>query len=106
MIDILLDVGLYHYLTLSLILILFGLLGILVSRNMIKVLMSIFILLIGVIIDFVAFGFYCGNSYEYVNIVVFFVFFVIALQIILALIFLGKIFKTDEYLDIEKTEDK
>lgn len=54
-------IGLYHYLCLGLFLFLSGLAGSIVSKNVIKVLISIEIMLTGVNINFVAFAAFCDN---------------------------------------------
>lgn len=67
MIDLFFTIGLFHYLILSLILFMTGLLGVLISRNMLRTVMSLFIMSIAVVINFVAFGCYCDNSLENAN---------------------------------------
>ena len=52
------EVGLYHYITLSTILFSIGLYGVLASRNAIRVLMSVELMLNAVNINFVAFNNY------------------------------------------------
>ena len=54
-------ITMYHYLTLGLILFVFGLAGSILSRNVIKVLISIEFILTGVNINFVTFGRFCDN---------------------------------------------
>lgn len=56
-----LDIGLYHYLFLALILFLIGFWGAIVSKNMIKVLISIEFMLTSVNINFIAFASYFDN---------------------------------------------
>lgn len=60
-IKLILDIGLYHYLFLALILFLIGFWGAIVSKNMIKVLISIEFMLTSVNINFIAFASYFDN---------------------------------------------
>lgn len=61
MINLILDIGLYHYLFLALILFLIGFWGAIISKNMIKVLISIEFMLTAVNINFVAFASFFDN---------------------------------------------
>lgn len=58
LIKLVLDIGLYHYLFLALILFLIGFWGVIISKNMIKVLISIEFMLTSVNINFIAFASY------------------------------------------------
>ena len=80
MIDLFFTIGLFHYLILSLILFMTGLLGVLISRNMLRTVMSLFIMSIAVVINFVAFGCYCDNSLENANSISMFVLIVAVVQ--------------------------
>lgn len=60
-IKLVLDIGLYHYLFLALILFLIGFWGAIISKNMIKVLISIEFMLTSVNINFIAFACYFDN---------------------------------------------
>lgn len=106
MINQILHVGLLHYLVLSLVLFLIGLLGVLISRNLLRVIMSLFIMTISVVINFLSFGYYCDNSFESANMIGIFVLMIGVLQAIIALVILYKIYQTNEYLDSEKVKDK
>lgn len=55
------DIGLYHYLFLALILFLLGLWGAIISKNMLKVLISIEYMLTAVNINFIAFASFFDN---------------------------------------------
>ena len=55
------SITLYHYLFVGLMIFFIGLLGSMISRNVIKVLISIEFMLTGVNINFVAFASYCDN---------------------------------------------
>lgn len=60
-VKLILDIGLYHYLFLALILFLIGFWGAIVSKNMIKVLISVEFMLTSVNINFIAFASYFDN---------------------------------------------
>lgn len=106
MIDTLLNIGLMHYLVLSLLMFMTGLLGVLISRNMLRTVMSLFIMTISVVINFITFGCYCDNSYDNANMMSIFILIIAVVQTIIALVILYKIYQANEYLDAEKTKDK
>lgn len=106
MIDVLLNIGLIHYLVLSLILFMTGLLGVLISRNMLRTVMSLFIMSVSSVINFTAFGFYCDSTLEKANMINIFVLIIAVVQTIIALVILYKIYQANEYLDAEKIKDK
>ena len=55
------DIGLYHYLFLALILFLIGLFGVIIAKNMIKVLVCIEFMMTAVNINFIAFASFFDN---------------------------------------------
>ncbi len=55
------EITMYHYLFVGLLLFLIGLIGSVVVKNVIKILISIEIMLLGVNINFVTFATYCNN---------------------------------------------
>ena len=55
------EITMYHYLFVGLILFLIGLLGSILVKNVIKVLISIEIMLLGVNINFITFATFCDN---------------------------------------------
>lgn len=59
--NLIFDVGLYHYLFLALILFLIGLFGAIVSKNILKVLISVEFMLTAVNINFMAFASFFDN---------------------------------------------
>jgi NADH:ubiquinone oxidoreductase subunit K len=61
MIELIFDIGLYHYLFLALILFIIGFFGAIISKNILKVLMSIEFMLTAVNINFIAFASYFDN---------------------------------------------
>ena len=100
------NIGLLHYLVLSFLLFIIGLLGVLISRNMLRVLMSVLIMTISVVINFLTFGFYCDRSLENANIISVLVLIIAVIQIFIGLVILYKINSSNEFLDSEKTKDK
>ena len=60
-IKLIFDIGLYHYLFLALILFLIGLFGVIVAKNMIKVLVCIEFMMTAVNINFIAFASFFDN---------------------------------------------
>jgi len=61
MIDLIFNIGLYHYLILALILFLIGFFGAIISKNVLKVLISIEFMLTAVNINFIAFASFFDN---------------------------------------------
>lgn len=59
--ELIFDIGLYHYLLLALILFLMGFFGAVVSKNVLKVLISIEFMLTAVNINFIAFASFFDN---------------------------------------------
>lgn len=106
MFDGLLYIGLFHYLGLSLILFLLGLLGVIISRNLLRIIMSLFVLSIAIALNFAAFGYYCDNTLETSNIMSVFVLLITMFQAIIAIVIMYKIYESNEYLDSEKIKDK
>ena len=51
----------YHYLAVGLIIFLIGLFGTIITKNVIKVLISVEIMLTGININFITFGTFCGS---------------------------------------------
>lgn len=103
---VLLNIGLIHYLLLALMLFLIGLIGVLISRNMLRTVMSLFIMTIAIVLNFLTFGHYCDNTMENANMICIFVLTISVVQTIIALVILYKIYQANEYLDAEKIKDK
>lgn len=61
MINLIFDIGLYHYLFLALILFVIGFFGAIISKNMLKVLISVEFMLTAVNINFIAFASFFDN---------------------------------------------
>ena len=104
--EVFFNIGLLHYLVLSFLLFLTGLLGVLISRNMLRVLMSVLIMTVSVVINFLTFGFYCDRSLENSNIISVFVLVIAVIQMFIGLVILYKINQSNEFLDAEKIKDK
>lgn len=104
--EVFFNIGLLHYLVLSFLLFLIGLLGVLISRNMLRVLMSVLIMTVSVVINFLTFGFYCDRSLENANIISVFVLVIAVIQMFIGLVILYKINQSNEFLDAEKIKDK
>lgn len=60
-VDLIFNIGLYHYLILALVLFFIGILGAIIAKNMLKVLISIEFMLTAVNINFVAFASFFDN---------------------------------------------
>jgi len=60
-INLIFDIGLYHYLFLALVLFLIGFFGAIVSKNILKVLISVEFMLTAVNINFIAFASFFDN---------------------------------------------
>lgn len=56
------EITMYHYLFIGLILFLIGVIGSVLVKNVIKLLISIEIMLTGININFITFAAYCGND--------------------------------------------
>ena len=106
MIEAILNIGLVHYLILVMLLFLTGLLGVLISRNILRTIMSLFSMTISIVISFLTFGFYCDNSLDNANITSIFILTIAVVQAIIALVILYKIYQSNEYFDVEKIKDK
>lgn len=61
MINLIFDIGLYHYLFLALVLFLIGLFGAIIVKNMLKVLICVEFMLTAVNINFIAFASFFDN---------------------------------------------
>jgi NADH-quinone oxidoreductase subunit K len=98
------NVGLSHYLVLSAILFTFGLLGVLLRRNVIVILMSIELMLNAVNISFVAFSRYSPNGNMDGQAMVFFVMTIAAAEAAVGLALATTIFKKFREVNIRYFE--
>lgn len=104
--DAIFNIGLIHYLVLSFLLFLIGLLGVLISRNMLRVLMSVFLMTVSVVLNFLTFGFYCDSSLANANIISVFLLIIAIVQTAIGLVILYKINQSNEFLDSEKIRSR
>ena len=93
------SIGLFHYLILAVILFITGMIGACVSRNMIRIVMSLFIVSVSVIINFLSFGAYGSGLNSGANVMT-----ILQISDVLALFL--KVYHSNEYLDVEKIKDK
>ena len=100
------SIGLFHYLILAVILFITGMIGACVSRNMIRIVMSLFLVSVSVIINFLSFGAYGSGLNSGANVMSVFVLVVTILQISAVLALFLKVYHSNEYLDVEKIKDK
>ena len=102
MIEILANIGLYHYLILALIIFCIGILGLLSSQNIIKTLLCYELILSSVSINFIAFNVFIDRYYSSGYIFQLFILIVSIVQIILALILLMQANKDKEHTNTEE----
>ncbi len=106
MIDIFFNIGLLHYLILAMLMFLLGIVGIIISRNLLRIIMSMLLVTISIILHFIAFGSFCDDSLMNANLVSVFVILISCIQASIALAIFYKIYQSNEYLDVEKIKDK
>lgn len=106
MIEIFFNIGLIHYLVVSFVIFLIGILGILLSRNLLRIVMSMCVISISIVINFVVFAYYCDVNFSTANMISMFVLLISMMQMVVALVILYKIYKANEYLDAEKVKEK
>lgn len=106
MINQFLNIGLMHYLILSSLLFFVGIIGVVVSRNLLRIVMSLFIMTISIVLNFTSFGYYCDDSLKESNIINIFIILSCVIQSIIAIVILYKIHLANEYLDAEQISDK
>ena len=96
-----LDIGLAHYLILAAILFVIGLIGVLVSRHIIRILMCIEIMLTAININFVAFANYTDIGQLNGQIFALFVMVISALEMAIGLAILLAFYKNKPSVDIK-----
>lgn len=96
------DVSLLHYLVFALILFCIGLLGVLISKNIIRLLMCIEIMLVAVNINFVAFANYLDMGNRYGDSVAIFIMAISAIEVAIGLSILVLLFAHKDNLDVEE----
>lgn len=100
------NISLYHYLFLAFVLFVIGLLGVLINRNILRIVLSLSVMMVSVILSFLAFGFYCSKTTEDINMVNFIILTFGFLQTVFTLIALYKLYRVNEKLDTEKFIDE
>lgn len=100
-ITLIFDIGLYHYLFLALILFLIGFFGAIITKNMLKVLISIEFMLTAVNINFIAFASFFDNIK--LNGFIFSLFYIAlgAVEIAIALAIFYLMFRTKQSVNTE-----
>ena len=101
MIDMIFNIGLYHYLILALILFLIGFFGAIISKNVLKVLISIEFMLTAVNINFIAFASFFDNIKLHGFVFSLFYIAVGAVEAAIALAILYLMFKTKQSVNTE-----
>ena len=99
------EIGLLHYLILSLIIFVIGLAGILVSRNMLRTVMSLLVISVSIVINFLAFGSFCARDLNGANIASVLVLVLSVIQAVAGFILFFKVYQANEFLDVEKIKD-
>ena len=101
MVNMIFNIGLYHYLILALVLFLIGALGVIISHNVIKILICLEFMLTAVNINFIAFASY--NDFVNLDGYVFSIFYVVigAIEIAIALLIFYLMYKEKHSVDIE-----
>lgn len=100
-INLILDIGLYHYLFLALVLFLIGFFGAIVSKNMLKVFISVEFMLTAVNINLIAFASFFDNLKLQGFIFSLFYLAIGAAEIAVALAIFYLMFKTKQSIDTE-----
>ena len=95
------NITIYHYLGLGIILFFVGLLGVVISRNVIKILISLEFMLCSININFVAFGLYSQNLKFDGYIFSLFYLALGALELVIALCIFYSMYKSNNSVDIE-----
>lgn len=101
LINLIFDIGLYHYLFLALILFVIGFFGAIISKNMLKVLISVEFMLTAVNINFIAFASFFDNIKLQGFVFSLFYIAVGAVEIAVALAIFYLMFKTKQSVDTE-----
>ena len=99
------EITMYHYLFIGLVLFVLGLVGSIFVKNVIKVLISIEMMLLGVNINFVTFASYCDNIYFNGYIMALFYVGLGAVELAVALYIFYLMYQKKESDNIEKYTD-
>lgn len=106
MINLFFDIGLYHYLILALILFLLGMFGAIVSKNILKVLISIEFMLTAVNINFIAFASFFDNIKLNGLVISLFYLALGAVEVAVALAIFYLMFKSRQSVNTEDYDDR
>ena len=97
------DIGLTHYLVLSVIMFSLGMAGVLLRRNLIVLLMCIELMLNAVNLSFVAFSKFSGKIDG--QVMVFFVMTIAAAEAAVAIAIIINLYRSHHSIDVEKAEE-
>ncbi|MBQ2644349.1 NADH-quinone oxidoreductase subunit NuoK [bacterium] len=99
--DYFFNIGLYHFLTTALILFAIGFLGTIISKNLLRILISLEIMFCGITLNIAAFSVYCDVSHFKGSILALFVIILLAIHVIIASAIILNIYKFKGSIDIE-----
>lgn len=99
--DIFINIGFYHFLLTALFLFATGLLGVIVSKNLLKILISLEIMFCGVTLNLATFAVYCDNSHFKGSILALFVIALSAVHIAIGIAITLNIYKFKETVNMD-----
>lgn len=105
MTDLLTDIGLYHYLLTALILFITGFCGIIISKNLLKILISLEIMFCGVTLNLAAFTVFCDEQHMKGVILAIFIILLTTVQITIGITIAINIFYRKSTLNIDNIGD-
>lgn len=105
MINLIFDIGLYHYLFLALILFLIGFWGAIISKNILKVLISIEFMFAAVSINFIAFASFFDNIKLHGLVFSLFITAISAVEVAIAVTVFYLMFNTKQSVNTEDYEE-
>jgi NADH:ubiquinone oxidoreductase subunit K len=100
--DFLLNIGLYHFLILSLFLLLIGFLGAIISKNLLRILISLEIMFCGITLNIGAFSVYTDITHFKGIIFIFFIMILMTIHIVIGIAITMNIFKLKGTTNIEE----
>ena len=103
--ETLLNIGLNHFLAVAIFLFIIGLLGVVISKNIIRVLISLLIMFCGIALNFGAFTVFCDFSHFKGAVFALFIIILAALHIAVCLAVLSELYKFKQSFDIEDYGD-
>lgn len=99
------NIGLYHYLIFALILFLIGVVGVIISKNIIKILICIEFMLTAVNTNFIAFAAYSDSSNFYGFVFSLFYIAIGAVEIAIALVIFYLMYREKKSINIENYKE-